>query len=221
MQSCGRKNPLEPRQSALQPPLPSLPVPSRLPRIAPNGDHAGSNSAKFMAQSRELEGPPLGTRASGKIDFTVRRTSRSVFKPPPRSPLYLAFHSRCYCAYLSPSALCSSDLNRSARLFAPRSVDCPPSASRLFRHLCSARRRSCVRSGVRGATAFLSSRAPPLAAASDDPFLRRAASGRGKIIAHVVGGGRVDSPSPSFAAESQKTSCTTNRQRARRHYGAK
>ena len=132
MQSCGRKNPLEPRQSALQPPLPSLPVPSRLPRIAPNGDHAASNSAKFMAQSRELEGPPLGTRASGKIDFTVRRTSRSVFKPPPRSPLYLAFHSRCYCAYLSPSALCSSDLNRSARLFAPRSVDCPPSASDCF-----------------------------------------------------------------------------------------
>ena len=85
-----------------------------------------------MAQSRELEGPPLGTRASGKIDFTVRRTSRSVFKPPPRSPLYLAFHSRCYCAYLSPSALCSSVLNRSARLFAPRSVDCPPSASDCF-----------------------------------------------------------------------------------------
>ena len=174
-----------------------------------------------MAQSRELEGPPLGTRASGKIDFTVRRTSRSVFKPPSRSPLYLAFHSRCYCAYLSPSACASVRFEPLRQIICPSLRRLSSLRVRLFRHLCSARRRSCVRSGVHGATAFLSSRAPPLAAASDDPFLRRAASGRGKIIAHAVGGGRVDSPSPSFAAESQKTSCTTNRQRAIRHYGAK
>ena len=164
----------------------------------------------------------MGTRASGKIDFTVRRTSRSVFKPPPRSPLYLAFHCRCYCAYLSPSACASVRFEPLRQIICPSLRRLSSLRVRLFRHLCSARRRSCVRSGVHGATAFLSSL--PRASAGGGvgrslPPPRRFGQGENNRSCSRQRPRGVDSPSPSFAAESQKTSCTTNHQGARRHYG--
>ena len=226
MRLCERKNPLEPR-----PPSPSSPSPSavrrRLPRIAPKTEHARRNSAKFMVQSRELKRSPLGARgALWNIDITVRSACLPACLPAcPKgafqSPLYL------YLAFivivialclLSPGACASvqvEPLSLSVRM-------APPIVSTLV--FTSEGSRVTVLAFARASVERLPSspRARPpsvvvVEAAVTTPSRslpppRRLRLERGKIIAHAVGGGGNDSPSPSFAAEKRntKTSLGTN-----------